>query len=104
MSERAGLVAASNVTLDSVLHREAGALVIYHFIITATANIAKDTDLVTGGAVPALVVNGGGFGFALNNNEDKKTRVLYLTGNGGIRCNENIASGETLRCEVVYGK
>lgn len=104
VSENTGLTAASNVTLGSVYHREAGSIVLYHFIITTTADITKDTDLVTGAVTPALAANGGGFGFAFNNNSTKTTRILFLTGTGSIRCNEDIASGESLRCEVVYGK
>lgn len=103
VSENTGLTAASNVTLSNAYHREAGSIVLYHFVITTTAAITRDTDLVTGATVPALAANGGGFGFAFNNST-QKSRVLYLTGSGSIRCDEDIASGENLRCEVVYGK
>lgn len=97
----AGLTAAANVTINNQHKVVSGPIRVYAIIFTASANIARDTALISGFDTQRLNANGT-TNFIMFNNNSHAEHTCFLGIDGSLRCNDTINANEMLRGTLVY--
>jgi hypothetical protein len=97
----AGLTAAANVTINNQHKVVSGPIRVYTIIFTASANIARDTALISGFDAQRLAANGT-TNFIMFNNSTHAEHTCFLGSDSALRCNDQINANEMLRGTLVY--